>query len=87
MSPFSSLRSLSVGPALILANLLGVVTAQQWAPLMMDNTGTRNVPGRSDVNPYGWGDSYSVGNTCYCDTTYDHDIDEIIVSTPVQALF
>jgi|GEM_PF-6437303 len=24
-----------------------------------------------------WKDSYSVGNRCYCDTTFDHDIGDI----------
>ena len=30
----------------------------------------------------GWADSYSVGDKCYCDTTYDHNIGPIEVSTP-----
>ena len=28
-----------------------------------------------------WKDSYSVGNQCYCDTTYDHETADIIVAT------
>ena len=31
----------------------------------------------------GWKDSYSVGDRCYCDTTFDHDIGDIRVNTPV----
>lgn len=31
----------------------------------------------------GWKDSYSVGDRCYCDTTYDHDIGDIRVDTPI----
>lgn len=30
-----------------------------------------------------WKDSYSVDGQCYCDTTYDHDAGDIIVTTPV----
>lgn len=30
-----------------------------------------------------WKDSYSVGDRCYCDTTFDHDIGSIRVDTPV----
>lgn len=36
------------------------------------------------INPGGdsWKDSYSVGNTCYCDSSYDHGIGNYTVSTP-----
>lgn len=36
-------------------------------------------------NPGGdsWKDSYSVGDQCYCDTTFDHDIGDILVDTSV----
>ncbi len=42
---------------------------------------TIDVPGR---NPGGrsWADSYSVGNACYCVTTFDHNIGGIVVDTP-----
>ncbi len=44
----------------------------------------------SDIvrNPGGesWKDSYSVGDRCYCDTTFDHDIGDIRVDTPVGNL-
>ncbi|MFK8081540.1 MAG: discoidin domain-containing protein [Granulosicoccus sp.] len=44
----------------------------------------------SDI-PYGpdpiwWGDSYSVDGQCYCDTTYDHDIADVAVETPLGTL-
>ena len=29
-----------------------------------------------------WADSYSVGDTCYMQTTFDHDVGEIEVDTP-----
>jgi Malectin domain len=54
----------------------------QYAPLLLDNTAILNVVGRKDVNPKGWADSYSVGNSCYCKTNFDHNIDVIVVSTP-----
>jgi hypothetical protein len=54
----------------------------QFAPLTLDNTAILNVSGRKDVNPFGWGDSYSVGNSCYCDSTFDHRIDKIVIVTP-----
>ena len=31
----------------------------------------------------GWKDSYSVGDRCYCDTTGDHDVDNLIADTPL----
>lgn len=37
----------------------------------------RNPGGRS------WADSYSVGDACYCETTFDHNIADIMVDTPV----
>jgi hypothetical protein len=30
----------------------------------------------------GWKDSYSVGQQCYCATTFDHGIGDIVVDTP-----
>ncbi|CAB9525167.1 expressed unknown protein [Seminavis robusta] len=30
----------------------------------------------------GWHDSYSVGDECFCSTTFDHDIGEAVVDTP-----
>lgn len=30
----------------------------------------------------GWKDSYSVGDRCYCDTTGDHDVDNLLADTP-----
>jgi hypothetical protein len=42
---------------------------------------TVNVPG--DNPGSGWGDSYSVGDECYCETTFDHDIGPFQMETPV----
>ncbi|MFK7861886.1 MAG: discoidin domain-containing protein [Granulosicoccus sp.] len=41
--------------------------------------------------PYGpdaewWGDSYSVGDQCFCDTTFDHEIDLVDVETPLGTM-
>ncbi|MEM6928580.1 MAG: hypothetical protein AAF602_16710 [Myxococcota bacterium] len=30
----------------------------------------------------GWADSYAVDGRCYCDTTFDHAIGDVIVETP-----
>jgi hypothetical protein len=58
------------------------VVVGQYAPLLLDNTAILNVVGRKDVNPKGWADSYSVGDSCYCKTNFDHAIDVIVVLTP-----
>lgn len=36
-------------------------------------------------NPGGeaWKDSYSVGDRCYCDTTGDHEVDDLLADTPL----
>jgi len=39
-----------------------------------------NVKGR-DPGGIGWADSYSVGNRCYCATTFDHNIGPVVVDT------
>ena len=52
------------------------------APLLEDNVAILNVPGLPDVNE-GWTDSYSDGDSCYCATTFDHDIGTIVVDTPL----
>jgi|EP00544_Gedaniella_sp_CCMP2646_P013774 hypothetical protein len=40
---------------------------------------------RGEPRPLGrpWADSYSVGDKCYCLTTYDHDIEGVYVETPL----
>jgi len=51
-----------------------------------DITRVADIPPEEIVrNPGGnaWKDSYSVGDRCYCDTTFDHDIGDIRVDTPV----
>ena len=51
-----------------------------------DITRVANIPASAIVrNPGGnsWKDSYSVGDRCYCDTTFDHDIGPIRVDTPI----
>jgi hypothetical protein len=52
-------------------------------PLLEDNTAILNVPGRADVNEFGWADSYSDGDSCYCKSTFDHNIGVVIVDTPL----
>jgi hypothetical protein len=69
---------------LITLSLLPAATVfGQVAPLLEDNTAIVDVPGRSDVDPSTWGDSYSNGDDCYCHTTLDHNIGPVIVTTPL----
>lgn len=41
-----------------------------------------DVPG-DNPGGAGWADSYSVGSRCYMSTTFDHDIGDVVVDTPV----
>ncbi|MFK7984781.1 MAG: hypothetical protein AB8I08_02045 [Sandaracinaceae bacterium] len=45
--------------------------------LRVDDVAGRNPGGRS------WADSYSVDGHCYCESTFDHNISDILVDTPV----
>jgi len=53
------------------------------APIHPDVQAIIDVPG--GVEPLGvlWMDSYSVGDECFCRTTYDHDIADVLVKTSV----
>jgi hypothetical protein len=54
------------------------------APLLEDNAFIRNdIPGRADVSEFSWADSYSDGDSCYCASTFDHDIGSVVVETPL----
>ena len=61
-------------------------TSSQWAPLEEDNTAILDVPGRDDANPNSWWDSYSVGDRCYCKSTFDHNIGNVRVETELGTL-
>lgn len=67
-------------------SLLVISFVHGAAPLLEDNTAILNAPGRSDVNPDTWTDSYSVGNSCYCHTTFDHGIGTVVVDTPLGSM-
>jgi hypothetical protein len=57
------------------------------APLLEDNVAIRNdLPGRSDVSEFSWADSYSDGDSCYCSSSFDHDIGSVEVDTPLGAM-
>lgn len=43
----------------------------------VESVAGRNPGGR------GWADSYSVGDKCYCESSFDHNIGPIMVDTPV----
>lgn len=51
---------------------------------MQDNTGIKNVTGMATVRS-SWSDSYSVGNACYCESTFDHSVGDIQVVTPLSS--
>jgi hypothetical protein len=71
----------------VVVGLAAPSTAQgKVAALMEDHTAILNVPGDARVSPNGWSDSYSVGNSCYCETTFDHNIDVVVVATPLGNL-
>lgn len=56
------------------------------ADLHPDITRIADIPANDIIrNPGGesWKDSYSVGDRCYCDTTFDHNIGDIRVDTAV----
>jgi Hint module len=77
--------TVSYGVVVIVASQYGVVFDVTWAevvPLSLDNTAILDVEGDPNAN-MGWIDSYSVGDYCYCSSTFDHDIGTKIVSTPL----
>lgn len=54
--------------------------------LMLDNVAIVSVDGTQNPGS-GWGDSYSVGDRCYCDSSnYDHGIGPVVVSTPCGSM-
>jgi hypothetical protein len=65
--------------------LVHVPTALAKAPLLEDNTAILDVPGNHHVL-LGWKDSYSVGDSCYCATTFDHAIGPVEVDTPLGTM-
>lgn len=48
-------------------------------PLTLDNTAILDVRGEARVQPT-WLDSYSFNGSCYCQSTFDHAIGDIIVA-------
>jgi len=55
-----------------------------WAPLEEDNSAVVEVEGIAWAWPWISRDSYSVGNRCYCFSTFDHDIGNVVVEgTPL----
>jgi hypothetical protein len=66
--------------------MIGIVQGA-FAPLLEDNVSYhKELPGRSDVNPQFWSDSYSDGDSCYCKSTFDHDIGSVLVDTPLGVM-
>lgn len=78
-------------------NNIGPTWKFEPAPLPDDNDADRHPDIVSVLDrpvsaiPYGpdpqwWGDSYSVGDQCFCETTFDHDIGDVQVETPIGTL-
>ena len=58
----------------VLLSLPTVAFGFFWAPLEEDNVAILTVDGDPNVIPIFWHDSYSVGDRCYCESTFDHDV-------------
>lgn len=69
-----------VGTALLLSSHHHVVVKAASDDLDLDTVAVLNVNGEDNPRS-NWRDSYSVGNECYCITTFDHGIGEILVDT------
>lgn len=72
-------------PPFVWLFLGGALCARAQPSLLVDNTAVFNVTGDGRVS-LGWSDSYSVGNQCYCDSTFDHNIGSVLVSTPLGTM-
>jgi hypothetical protein len=60
------------------------VATAAWAPLLEDNVYIRtDIVGLPKPGARSWSDSYSDGNSCYCATTFDHNLAGVIVETPL----
>jgi hypothetical protein len=67
---------------------VNAIEIQKWPsdsekiPIHPDITAILDVA-KGDERPLGlpWADSYSIGDRCYCMTTYDHNIDTVQVET------
>ena len=51
-----------------------------------DITRIADIPASTLTPRAGWRDSYSVGDRCYCETTFDHDIGPVLVDTPLGTI-
>ena len=68
---------------MVVAVSLESVTAA-WAPLMEDNVAIRtDILGLPSPGARSWSDSYSDGDSCYCATTFDHNLATVLVDTPL----
>lgn len=70
----------------VIAALLDAMfaVAAAWAPLLEDNVSIRtDILGLPNPGPRSWADSYSDGDSCYCATTFDHNLALVLVDTPL----
>jgi hypothetical protein len=55
-----------------------VKTPDEFAARFLNDTAAA---GAAPTSAMYWSDSYSVGGQCYCDTNFDHDLDQVSVAT------
>jgi hypothetical protein len=55
---------------LLIGLLAACITLVPAAPVLMENIGM------------GWADSFSIGGKCYCHTSFDHNIGNVMVKGP-----
>jgi hypothetical protein len=61
-----------------------VIVTAAWAPLLEDNVSIRSdILGLPSPGARSWSDSYSDGDSCYCATTFDHNLAVVLVDTPL----
>ena len=63
------------------------LTEAAWAPLLEDNASIRaDIVGLPNPGPLRWADSYSDGDSCYCASTFDHNLALVKVDTPLGSM-
>ena len=67
-----------------LLHIVGVDTNEVKSPDEFAARFVRNTANAAQTpsSPMYWSDSYSVDGQCYCDTNFDHDLDQVSVATP-----
>jgi len=71
--------TMALGVALLTTTLIVAAHAQVHPDVMV----VLNVTGGVTPGGVSWADSYSIGNECYCRSTFDHNIGPFYVETPL----